>query len=444
IVFALIAVPLADLGSSLRQFRAGLSRLVFLGLLAACIFFSYRSARRLFVDARGMAFDVEPTYIAQVAGNEGGPHTQAVFWGTGFASSHPPMQLLRKDTPLRNFYGPFEWLPITQITGQDQLLFFGDDYERILPYVESLYPRVPVRTIPDPRGGLPIALWLRVDKGAIRASEGLDGTAWIHGKKVPLTGVAPDWPLSGLEGARRVHLAGSLNIDYYGTYGVELSGVGDARVRVDGKLLFSRHSGSVTRRSTLLAKGLHSLELDLEPSSPKDSLRLQLRDVQEGPPSGWALRELGINDVGLNDVLRLPANGFLGSYYTALLPMGKPSFQVVEPVVMDNWLDSPFLGNWCADWRVRFYVDQPGNYRFSVRGGAFSRINVDSRLVWQAGTNPQGSGTPMAAVVRLSKGWHDYDALLSSSGGTPHYELDWTKPDGTGGVFWIPGLKPEF
>ncbi|HTB21331.1 MAG TPA: glycosyltransferase family 39 protein [bacterium] len=441
IVFAFMAVPIADLAAALRGAGRAWVRTAFVGLLIAFSFFSYRSARRLFVDARDLSFDASPTYIARTAGLEGGPDTQAVFWGTGFAASHPPMLLFKMDTPLRNFYGPFEYLPVTTATTHDHLLFLSDSYQQIMPYLQWLYPGAAMRPVPDQQGR-PLALYLRVNKGMIAAGEGLDGSARVGGRTVPVKGMPPVWPSPGLEQAREINVGGSLSVDSFGTYGLEVSGVGDARVSVDGKLLFSRRSGSLERHAALLAKGLHTLSLRLDPARG-DAMRLLLNAEKAGP-SGvpWSLSVLGLSPVDKTHTLRIQPSGFFGRYFESITPQGDPVFEVVEPIVMDHWLDPPLLGNWSARWHARFKVDAAGYYRFSVAGGNYSQVRVDTKLVWKQGqldgVNEPGLPQPS---IHLSPGWHDYEAEFCTTGG-PGYELDWTKPDGSNGVFWVPDMRP--
>jgi hypothetical protein len=442
IVFAFMAVPLADFQSALRRLGPWLARLAFVLLLVAFAFFSWRSARRLFVDERDLSFDSEATFIARTAGLEGGPDVQAVFWGTSFASSHPPMELLRLDTPLRNFYGPFEYLPITQATDQDQLLFFGDDYAQIMPYVRTLYPKASVRSIPDQQGGI-LADYVRVDKAMIRESEGLDGSAWVGGRTIPVRGMDPFWPSPGMEGARRIRVAGSLYVDAFGTYGLSVSGAGDASVRVDGKLLFGRRSGLVESRQAPLAKGLHDLVLSMDPAGPADVLHLRLDAAKQGPNGPWTLHSLGVSEVGRSHVLRVAASGFSGEYFTSRMPQGEAVTRSVEPVVLDHWLDSPLLGDWSARWRTRFKVGVPGFYRFSAHGGDYTQVRVDGKMVWKQGQLPDPSIRPetVQPVIRLSQGWHNYEAVFSTLG-SPGCDLDWTTPNGKTTVFWVPGMQP--
>lgn len=443
IVFAFMAVPLADLMAGLGRAGRWQPRLAFFGLLAAFSFFSWRSARRLFVDERNLAFDTAATYIAQTAGLKGGPDTQAVFWGTGFASSHPPMQLLRGNTPLRNFYGPFEYLPITLATGHDHLLFFADDYQQIVPYVEWIYPKVHVRSIPDQQGN-PLALYVRVDKDAIGRSEGLDGWAWVAGKEIQLTSADPAVPVPGLLGVRSLKLRGALSVDEFGTYRLSVSGRGDAEVIVDGKPAFTRRQSSVESPDLLLAKGLHNLDVVLRPASTNDGMALSLRAVKQGPPNApWSLQQMGGGVVDRAHLLRFRANGFFSEYFESRVPQGTPVLEVIEPVVLDHWLDPPLLGNWSARWSARFRVTVPGEYRFSVGGGTFSEVKVDSTVVWRVGQNPRDDErpAPVRPFIRLSPGWHDYEAWFSTVGG-PDYDLDWTTPAGKTGVFWTPGMQP--
>jgi len=444
IVFAFMAVPLADLEAAMRRVGRLSARAVFAVLLVAFAFFSWRSAIRLFVDERRMAFDTNATYIAQVAGREGGPDTQGVFWGTGFASSHPPMQLLRGQTPLRNFYGPFEYLPITIAPDKDNLLFLADDYQQILPYVQWLYPKAPVRAIPDLEGAPPLAQYIRVNKDVIQAAEGLDGQALMDGRTVAVTGSGPRWPSPGLEGARRISVSGSVYMDQFGRYGFNLTGEGNAQVVVDGKLLFSRRAGRVQALTTVLAKGLHDIEVRLEPASGRDQMQLQASSSPASVLRGGWYATVRINpDVDRAHLLRMRASGFYGEYFTTAAPQGQPVFENVEPIVLNNWLDPPYVGNWSARWRTRFKVGVAGNYRFSVRGGSYSHVKLDNRLVWRSGQLP-GDTTPPAPlnnVVHLAAGWHDYEAAFST-GGAPSCELQWTTPNGAETVFWVPDMQP--
>jgi len=444
IVFAFIAVPLADLGAALRRAGRLPARAVYVLLLVAFAFFSWRSARRLFVDERHLAFDTEATYIAQVAGREGGPDTQAVFWGTGFASSHPPMELLRQGTPLRNFYGPFEYLPIVDNTGQDKLLFLADDYQQMLPYIQWLYPAAPARAIPDQPGYPDLAQYIRVNKDVIRASEGLDGKAVIDGKPVDVKGMDPAWPSEGLEHAHRISVAGSVLLDDYGSCSFAVTGEGDAEVSVDGRLLFRRRGGSVEHHEALLAKGLHDLALRLDPASSDDVLRLQLVTSRPGPLNGpWAAKSTGTRFLDRTHVLHFRSSGFYGQYFTSRMPEGTPVLENIEPIVLNHWLDSPLVGNWCVRWRTRFRVETPGAYRFTVHGGNYSEAKVDGKYVWLQGQPADLSRRPpvLTPSIMLGKGWHDYEAVFSTTGG-PGCDLAWTTPDGKSGVFWTPNMLP--
>ena len=239
-------------------------------------------------------------------------------------------------------------------------------------------------------------------------------------------------------------MSGSLSVDSFGTYGLDVGGSGDASVRVDGRLLFSRRGGSVQRHSALLAKGLHDLALRLDPASAGDVMRLRLEDLKPGPVgSPWSLATEGTNDVDRSHVLRLRPSGFFGEYFNTLDPKGQPLFEDVEPIVLDHWLDSPFLGNWSARWRTRFKAPADGVYRFSAAGGDFTQVRVDSKLVWRLGQPPDGSlqPAPVLPSIRLTQGWHDYEAEFSTNG-PPDCDLDWTTPDGKTSVFWVPDMQP--
>lgn len=446
IVFALIALPLARLREALLQVGRLRGTLLFAVLvLPAAIFFSYRSAVRYFVDARRMQFDTAATYVAQKAGQEGGPDTQAVFWGTGFASSHPPMILLTQQTPLRNFYGPFEYLPINKAVERDHLLFLVDDYQEILPYVRSLYPSAKVEPLPDLVNGGNLAQYIRVDKDQLRATLGLDGEATLGGRTVTVSGVEPRLPSPALPGASRVKLHGSIHLDRFGRYRFGVTGKGAARLSIDGHVAFSRAGGMQQSPELLLARGLHSVSLQMEPAGPEDAMAVHYSVVQPHAFYGnWVQRGRSEFIAGLADFLRFEPSGFYAEYFTARVPEGDPLVEIIEPVVLNHWLDSPIVGTWTARWRTRFKVDQEGDYRFSQRGGAlFATVRVDGQLVYRQGVDPRGEMVPMAAqpFIRLKPGWHDYEAVFTTSG-PPGNQLRWSPPGQADQVFWQAGLKP--
>lgn len=443
IIFALIALPLARLRLSMLGLGRARGTLIFaLLLLPAFGYFSYRSARKYYVDARRMQFDITATYVAQKAGQAGGPNTQAAFWGTGFASSHPPMILLTQDTPLRNFYAIFEYLPVNKLVDRDHLLFLVDDYQGALPYMKWLYPKAPVEPLADEVNGGAMAQYIRVNKDVIRGTLGMDGQAMVAGKAVPLQGVEPKFPGKGYEDARKVSLKSSLKVDTFGRYTFEVSGQGPARVVVDGHSAFTR-GGRPTE--LLLARGQHSLELVFEPRSPADAMAVKMTVVPpHGQPAAWVQRGRSETVLGLADTLRVPVTGFYGEYYAARMPEGPPLVEVIEPVVVNNWLDAPIVGNWTARWSTRFKVDQAGVYRFSQRGGAmFASVKVDGKLVWRQGSDPKGEMHPPAVqpAIALKPGWHDYVAVFTTSG-APSDQLRWSPPGGGDELFWVPEMKP--
>jgi hypothetical protein len=194
----------------------------------------------------------------------------------------------------------------------------------------------------------------------------------------------------------------------------------------------------------LLAKGLHAVSLRMDPRSGADSMRLRRALLRKGPVKTTELpRNLAPGDVDRSHLLQAPPSGFYGQYYVTFLPQGDPVFEVVEPIVLNHWLDSPLPGNWSARWRTRFKVGAAGDYAFSVRGGIANQVSVDGKLVWRQGqpTPPEARPRIVLPSVKLSPGWHDYEAVFCTNGG-PATELRWTPPDGKESVFWVPDMQP--
>jgi hypothetical protein len=351
------------------------------------------------------------------------------------------MVLLTQTTPLRNFYGPFEYLPVVKATEHDHLLFLSDEYQQILPYLKWLYPKAPVEPIPDLLDGGSLAQYIRVNKDVLKAMQGLEGTAVINGKPTAVKGVDARWPSPGLEKATRMDLHGLIVVDGFGRYSFSASGRGPAQVTVDGQAAYRRGAAP---HELVLAKGEHTIRVQWSPADATDNLALKVSALQpQGVPAGWSVRGRQDFDVAKEQLLMSPLEGLYGEYFATRLPEGQAAVEVVEPVVFNNWLDAPLPGNWSVRWKARFKVPAAGFYRFSMRGGNFNQVKVDRKLVWRQGAYPGGELKAPAVEpgLQLGAGWHDYEAIFSSSG-PPAAQLYWQPPTGTNAVFFTPDLVP--
>lgn len=433
IVFAIIALMFGHLHRSLLELgRRWGTLLLALLLLPAVAFFSYRSAQKYFVEARNLAFDVHPTYVAMAAGQEGGPGTQAVFFATGFASSHPPVVLFTRDTPIRNFYALSEYLPVGRAADRDHLLFLVDEYQALTPYLRWLYPEAEVKVLPNELGGAPLATYFKVPAKQLQALQGLEGEAVLaNGKRVALKGAAPQLPQALAPEARSVDLQGSISLDARALYRFSFSGQGDAELWVNGRSLASRRGGRVIQSEALLAKGLHRLRLQLRSAGPQDRMTVHVSAVQfKQYNSFFNQRGRAEYDLDRASTFRIAPNGFYARYYASRYPEGEAVTEVIEPVVFNRWLDSPIPGTWSARWQARVRVDEAGEHRFFARGGgSFMEVRVNGRLAWRQGADPRGEMAPpqVQGIQRLSKGWHDLEVLFSTTG-APSTEIYWARP----------------
>ena len=433
IVFCFIAAMLWDV----RRAFLGLGRragavLFALILVPAFVFFSYRSAYALFVGRKDLAYDLSPTLIGIEAGKKSGQNYDAVFWGTGYASSHPPLILFRKSTPMRNYYNLAESLPLTDPDHHNYLLFLGDDYQDALGYVRDLYPAAAVKGLKDPRNGSDLIQEINVTTKDQEAIEGLDAQVEDgDGARRTVDNCAPQYPSSLIPRARFIRWTGSVYIPGYGSYSFGSTGRADLKVLVDGRVVTSLKAGHGSQRALPLAKGLHRIEVDYRPSPQDPPFALTWSGSPIHPVYLFDLTTFLGGPIPKTSLFTIAQpEGFYAQYFRGPDWTGETMASMVEPVVLSHWLDNPFNPPWSCVWHARLRVDEDGIYHFLSSGGDFTQVLVDGKVAFQSGAYPapkQPSQRPEPNLY-LKKGWHDLK-LKYSTHGNPWMELEWAPPN---------------
>jgi len=433
IVIAMIAVPLDALRRSLMALgpRKGWGLFLLL-VVPLATWGSYRSAKAYFVGARNLTFDNYPTYVAMSAGTEGGPKTQAVFWATGFASSHPPVMLFAQSTPIRNFYELADYLPISEEAGREHLLYFCDVYEPMAAYYAAMYGGVTVTPIPNLTApGSDICSWIRVSPEAIRRTQGLELS---QGGKALSGNADLAWPQKGLPASSgRLHWRGSVRMDAYGFYRFTATGSGDCTVKLMGRTVLTRAGGEVSSREARLPMGLIPIEVDYSPKGDAD-FRVQWSGRPHPQHLLYSLRSDARGSLEKRQLFTLPPQGFYARYYPQRDFSGDSVMDYVSPQVLAHWLDSPLPGAYSVVHHARLSIDKPGLYSFQMDTfGSYAEIRVDHKLVHLQGVPlvPWLKPPVVLPNIQLGKGQHDLEVRFSTAGAS-WYVLHWSGPDASG------------
>jgi hypothetical protein len=428
LVFAFMGFLLYDVRGSFRLLGKRAGNLLFLLIFLPSVgFFCYRSWQKYFVEARNLTFDAVPTYVAQVAGEKGTAKDQAVFFATGFASSHPPVMLFAQNTPIRNFYNVSDYLPISLAADKTHLLFFCDSFEALTPWAHSLYPQAQVVPIPHLTApGEDLASYMIVSKEEIASHQGL--SALVDGK-LKVGHAALEYPSAEIPSARHIHWSGSLRIERYGFYTFSPSGAGDCSLRLAGQLAYSRQGGQVLAPRLRLPMGVLPIQLDYAPRSSQP-FRLNWTGWPHPAHLLYSLQALSSGEIEKRQLLDFPVQGLYGQYYTSKDFKGDSVMEYVEPTVLAHWLDSPLPGNWCAVWRGRLRAPVSGTYHFAVDTfGSFTELRVDGRLVQRGGSppEPEMKAPHIETLPVLAAGEHNIEVRFFTTGPS-WYEMRWSIP----------------
>ncbi|HTB33498.1 MAG TPA: glycosyltransferase family 39 protein, partial [bacterium] len=217
IVFAIIALWLGDLSAGLAAWGRKRAALVFLGIgLPLTLLMCYHSAYKYFVQQAGLCFDVSPTYVGiavgQVQAQDTVHPTRALLVASGYAATHPPVILFKQGTEMRNHYDLTEYLPPIDIGQKNLMLIFSDDYQQVLPYVESLFPEVAPQVITNTSriGGPVIATYLRIPIDTLAAHHGLRARALVAGRWIEKDHMGINNSDPAFAGATRIEWEGAL------------------------------------------------------------------------------------------------------------------------------------------------------------------------------------------------------------------------------------------
>jgi hypothetical protein len=423
--------------------RPGLGLFALLAL-PAFAFFSYRSFQKYFIEARNLTFDAIPTYVARVAGEKGSSADQAVFFATGFASSHPPVLLFAQDTPIRNFYNASDYLPISLASDRKHLLFFCDTFESLTPWVQTLYPAAKAENIPHLTApGQNLATYFIVPKEEIALHLGLE--ALVDGRTV-LKNAGLEYPSKEIPSARSIHWKGTVRLENFGFYTFSAGGSGECRVRLAGQTVYSRQGAAVLAPEKRLPMGLLPIEVDFNPSADSQPFFVGWSGKPQAARALYSFRSPSSGKLEKRQLFDYPENGAYGQYYVSKDFAGDSVMEYMEPAILAHWLDSPMPGNWSALWKAKLKIDMAGSYRFNVSTfGSFSEVRVDGKIVHRNGSPPEPELHPplVAPAITLNPGEHQLEVRFFTTGPS-WYELLWTPPNGSEQLLPPQRLKPVF
>ena len=439
IVFSMMGFLIYDVRSSFRMLdkKWGLALFAII-LVSSTAFFSYKSWKKYFVEARMLAFDATPTYVAAIAGTRGTAADQAVFFAQGFAASHPPVLLFTQDTPIRNFFNVSDYLPVSLASDRKHILFFCDAFESITPWVQTLYPNAKPETIPHlTYPGQNLGTFFVVTKEEIASHLGLDASVDGHAavKNAPL-----EYPSKEIPAARSIHWSGSVRFENYGLYTFAATGKGDIQLRLAGQLAYSRQGGAVHAPELRLPMGLLPIEADYRPQGG-EPFKISWIGKPHPARMHYSFRATSSGFLDKRQLFDYTVKGFYGQYYVTKEFRGDSVMEYVEPTILARWLDSPFPGNWSAVWKARLKIPVTGAYKFnSSSAGGFFDIHVDGKLVHRSGAPPVAELHPPQVMpeIRLTAGEHSIEARFYTPGPS-WYDIHWTQPGRPDEL-----LQPEF
>lgn len=441
IIFMMIAVMLWDLRRAFLGLGRRWGQLLFVVLLLpAFTFFSVKAAEKYFVEARGLAFDVAPTEVGLKCAQVGTKDDQGLFWASGFACSHPPVQLFKQDVPVGNYYNMADYWPVSLAPGKRHLMFMVDDYQDFNPWIRSLYPHAKEEAIPDIRGGRPIATFFDLKPSDIAAIQGLAATSGPHSVR----GAALAWPVAGLpRGAVRFN--GSLSLHWFGFYTFAASGLGDVRLDLDGRTVLERKNGVTRALQVRLPRGLTRLQAELKGRGAGDHIEISYTGLPHPAHQLYSLTSLTHGTVERTALFSMAPQGFYGRYYLGRRFQGDAVMEYCEPSLLAHWLDSPFPEAWSAVWKAKLTPPMDGHYGFNmVNNGGYDDIWVNGRLVGRGGPPVADAATgSVLPGVNLKAGRPVELKVRFATTGPSWMELKWSTPDGKGGLVppWV--LQPD-
>jgi hypothetical protein len=426
IVFAMMAVWMGDLSACLAGWGRKKGLLIFLALaLPLTAVYSYRSAWKYFVEKAGLSFDVAPTYVAMAAGDAQQQHpVTGILAATGFAVSHPPVILFKRDAEMGDHYNLAEFIPPAESSDRDLMLFLVDDYQQALPYLQSVFPDIKPQVLKNESrvGGQAIATYLKIPAAELAKRQGLRARARINGAWLDVGNSSLDTTSPGLKGANQIEWKGGLLVRHFGRYQFKEVGQGRATLKVDGKPVR-------IGQETDLALGVHSLEVAwYGPAGAPFHLEWSGTPIHwganfnlTGPLNGPIPKETLWQD--------LAPRGFYGKYFASGDFTGTVLAESIEPVLLAHWLDPPIQGTWSGTWKARFKAPTPGHYRFRPLAMSFSEVLVNGKLVSRLGAplKPELNPPKVQDGVDLKEGWNTVEMRYATTGGS-WIELHWTGP----------------
>ncbi len=338
---------------------------------------------------------------------------------------------------------PANMLPVTDNNGKGLAFIIYQNNAEYLPLIRLFYP-----------GGKeePVALQDGVEqfKSYKLTREQVAAFQTLHASYTPVGGtpVSRDepnlgtarmngaWsPPPGLTYPARAEWKGGLVAPSYGVYTFEVSGTGDARLEIDGRVFFDEASpGGAQSRSVqvVLARGIHDVRLSgtlrdahsrieaLWSPGGSPPAPIQPRLLYAGPTGGLSAEVASLFNP---DLLR--SDDPFGGQAVAQR-RSDPFVGYREAGSMLNTLGAPAA---TIRWRGKLNAPVDGSYTFTVNSSGPVVVMIDGRTV----LDTTGSGSA-PSPVNLSRGPHDVDIRWAWNGGQARIEWSWTAPNGASGI----------
>jgi hypothetical protein len=434
IVFGMVASSLSGLRRVFQEASPRRWAVPFLALaLPACLFLSYRSWHRYFVDTRTLSFDVMPTIASEEAGKRSGKNTVASFWAEGFVASHPPCILFKGDTPLRSHTDLLEALPFRDDLDKNQLVELMDRYMVVAPYVHLLYPGLTESTRKSIHTGQPLAVLMDIPSEEVKKALGCEAVAYreagLRGQASPL-GNLPVAYRGGTDRPASISWRGSLWVPGYGDWTLEARTQGHSKVWLDGMEVASCSEGRASGTSHKLAMGLHALKVEYDLPAAPENFVLSWDGKVVHPEIYYNLQSRRSGPVPENHFFRWKEPmGLVGSVTLSPDGSGESVMKVIHPQLILHYLDPPIFGTYSQTWTGKVFADAAGRYPFKVASNQYASLFVDGKLVSRYGFPLVPELTPrrMDPDPDLSPGWHPIKVEFATRGGMS-LDVSWMPP----------------
>lgn len=445
IVFVLMGPVFGSLCLALKALGRKTGLILFLIILLPAIsFFAYKSGWTYFVDKKHQSFDVLPTMISEEAGKYAKPNSQVIFWATGFGSGHPPVNLFRRGTPIRNFYCLAEYLPLIDPTDKNFLVILCDSYQPILPYLLRLYPGAKVSKRKHRLHGTDLLTVVDISSPVRANAHGLRAEILQNGVRTTIDNAPLEYPLPGSNHAQKVTWSGTLFVPKYGNYRLSAQAEGKYNIRLNGRDISQGDNKTSNSVTVPLAQGLHPIQVRYEPSRGNASFVV----MWEGSPiknsGGFRLRTPFSENIPIfRTMMKENPEGWYGEYFANPKWAGEPLWRWQEPMLLNHWLDSPIPGKWSARWRASLLIKDQGSYRFRARTGGYTEIRINGLVVHRSGLPVIPVFNPPKALptINLQPGRHDIEVLFSTSG-PPSLDLLWGRDKAAESLILPSSLNP--